>query len=161
MKKETVRIQAAIKALKKSAPGGTDSLNAFRLDERPFYLKLCPEQTFRPVDEELVKGMYIPFDLWMQLIASAEVKGQRGGVRITWDNCRRRFSNTEFTSLLASGWIGSTQGQSAQLADIINQTLSEGKMVILAGTSGQRSNRGYRRDSWGRFTDEQDTFGSY
>lgn len=159
--KEMQQMRKATHALQKVSTGGTKPLSAFRLDERPFYLKLCPERSFRAIDEELVKGMYIPFDLWSQLITSEGVKGTRGSARITWENCKRRFSNTEFTSLLSNGWIGSACGQSTYLAELVNEVLSTGKMVILAGTSGTDDESGYRRDSWGRFTDEDDVFGSY
>lgn len=147
--------------LRQISVNGTGTLSSYRMDDRPFYMKLCPQRAFRAIDEEMVKGMYVPFDLWMRLLKSDEVKGKRGGVRITWRNCPRRLSNTEFTSLLSNGWIGSTEGQSGYLGQVIETVLASGKMLILARTTGRKFGQDYRRDAWGRFADTDDPFGTY
>jgi hypothetical protein len=159
--KEMELIGETVKILGQISLDGDRSVHTYRMDDRPFYLKLCPQRAFHAIDDEMVKGMYVPFDLWTRLLKSEDVKGKRGGVRITWRNCTRRFSNTEFTSLLANGWIGSAEGQSRYLGEVIESVLASGKMLILAGTSGPQATRDYRRDSWGRFTDQDDPFGSY
>jgi hypothetical protein len=156
-------LQRMIKADKmlRSLPrhNGSD-LGTFRLSGRPFYVKLCEATIKAPLDAGMTPGMYIPLGLWSQFLNSAEVCGSRGARVVTWDNCLRRFNNSEFTNLLRDGWIGSAAGQSAALHDIIEDVLASNRMLVLAATSADRESREMRRDDLGRFTAENDPAGA-
>jgi len=89
-------------------------------------------------------------------LSSPTVVGPKGGVNVTWDNCTRRLSNSEFTNLLRYGWIGSSESHTQKLSEIIEQVLSSGRMLILAATEPGTGSRDYRRDNWGRFASEGD-----
>jgi len=132
-------------------PTSSLSVSDFRLSERPFYLKLCEPKLKAALDPGMVPGMYVPLNLWTRLLKSDSVLGPRGGVSITWDNCRRRLNNSEFTHLLRNGWVGSSIGASAKLATIIETVLQAGHMVIIGATSPREESPDYRRDGFGRF----------
>ena len=132
----------------------------YRLSGRPFYVKLCEPKAKAALDAGMVSGMYIPLELWRTFLSSGEAIGKRGGVVVTWDNCTRRFNNSEFTNLLRNGWIGSASGESKSLSAIVNKVLDSGRMLVLAGTSRGRVSEDLRRDRLGRFAADDDTEGA-
>ncbi len=106
--------------------------NGFRLLENPFYLKLCPRIEFEPADTGLVKGMYLPLDYWDLIAADPTKAGPKGGRLVSFDNVGRHFDNTSFIPLVANGWVGTTAEQSAVLAPIVRELISEGRSLTLA-----------------------------
>jgi hypothetical protein len=156
-------LQRMVKAdeMLRSLPRRTSSeVGMFRLSGRPFYVKLCEARVKAPLDAGMTPGMYVPLGLWRRLLKSPGVRGPRGGRLITWDNCPRRFNNSEFTNLLRQGWIGSAAGQSAALREIIEEVLKSNRMLVLAATSAGRASREMRRDDLGRFAAEDDPTGA-
>jgi hypothetical protein len=132
----------------------------FRLSPRPFFLKFCETKAKAALDEGMVSGMYIPLGLWNQFIASADARGERGGLFVSWSRCPRNFNNSAFTTLLRSGWIGSATGQSKILSDIIGKVLEGQRTLIVAATSAADSNPDFRRDDLGRFASDDDPLAS-
>jgi len=104
----------------------------FRLSHNPFFFKLCPKITFEPLSDELIKGMYIPFDYWKVLVEDPEAKGPRGGIQITYENTDRHFNNTSFVNLIKDGWIGSPVQAEDQLSKLISAGLEGNRSVIYA-----------------------------
>ena len=107
-------------------------LDGFRLEENPFFLKLCPRLLFDPDDTGLVKGMYLPLEYWRRLEGAEAVEGPRGGRAVTFDSARRYFDNSAFAYLVAGGWIGTTTRQTAILDGVIREILRTGRTVTLA-----------------------------
>jgi hypothetical protein len=130
LKEEIDRMDAVLGALKACTPN-TD-IDGFRLTENPFFLKLCPRLVFNPDDVGLVPGMYLPLGYWKLLESDAGIKGPKGGLRITYDNAKRYFDNTSFTTVVAKAWVGTTPSQSQVLQDVIRTTLETGKAVTIA-----------------------------
>jgi len=130
LKEEIDRMDAALGTLKACARN-TD-IGGFRLTENPFFLKLCPRLVFNPDDVGLVPGMYLPLDYWKLLENDAGIKGPKGGLRITYDNAKRHFDNTSFTTVVSKAWVGTTPSQSQVLQDVIRATLDTGKAVAIA-----------------------------
>jgi hypothetical protein len=144
--------------LKEPNAGG---IAAFRLSRQSFFVKLC-EAKMRPMlDASMVSGMYVPLGLWQRLLESGSARGPRGGIRITWETCRRRLSNSEFINLVRHGWIGSAEAQSRVLSEIIKGVLDGGRMLIYAATSSARGTRDLRRDGLGRFAADDDPAGAF
>jgi hypothetical protein len=141
-------------------PRGPNDVDTFRLLETPFYIKLCEPKIKAALDAGMVSGMYVPLALWRRLLDSPSVRGPRGGIVVTWENCVRRFNTAEFTKLLREGWIGSAAGRSRALSSIIEGTLASKRMLIIGATSPGGPSRDYRRDSFGRFAAEGDPAGS-
>lgn len=148
-----LKTEEFLKTLPKSTEASTYD---FRLSGRPFYVKLCEPKAKVALDAGMVSGMYVPLELWPSLLSAPEVRGPKGGVVITWDNCQRRLSNGEFTNLLRNGWIGSATGESKALSSIVEEVLSSGRMLVLAETSKGRASEDLRRDHLGRFAADDD-----
>jgi hypothetical protein len=109
-----------------------DRLSGFRLNENPFFLKLCPRIIFNPDDIGLVHGMYLPLDYWRLLEADPAILGPKDGQRVTYDNAGRYFDNTSFVSLVANAWVGTNINQSAVLRTAISATVQAGKAIAFA-----------------------------
>jgi len=135
---------------------GKSEMTAYRLSSGPFYVKLCEPRLKSALDGGMVSGTYIPLALWRRLLKSEQVRTAQGSVHITWDNCTRRFSNSEFTNLLRHGWIGSAAGRSNHLKNIIESVLANRKMLVLAATTAGPPSKDYRRDTYGRFAADDD-----
>lgn len=130
LKEEIDRMDTVLRALQACVPN-TD-IGGFRLTENPFFLKLCSRLVFNPDDVGLVPGMYLPLDYWKRLENDPGIKGPRGGLRITYDNAKRYFDNTAFTTVVSKAWVGTTPSQSQVLQDVIRTTLATGKAVAIA-----------------------------
>lgn len=130
LKEEIGRMDAVLSTLRAYAPN-TD-IGGFRLTENPFFLKLCSRLVFNPDDVGLVPGMYLPLDYWKLLANDPGIKGPKGGLRITYDNAKRYFDNTSFTTVVSKAWVGTTPSQSQVLQDVIRATLETGKAVAIA-----------------------------
>jgi hypothetical protein len=159
--KEMSRMRAAEKLLQAIPLTSSSDTNAYRLSTKPFFIKLCETNAKTALDSGMVSGMYVPLSLWRRLLKSPVVRGPKGGIRITWDNCARRFSNNEFTNLLRYGWIGSSAEHSKKLSEIIESVLRSGRMLVLATTAPGSGSRDFRRDILGRFASEDDPEGSF
>ena len=129
LQSEIQRIETLLAKHTASHPG---SCSEFRLHDNPFFLKLCPRMTFVPESSSLTKGMYIPLEYWKIMESSSQITGPRGGKSVTFENVGRYLTNTEFATLVAEGWVGSTAAQSGYLAEIIKATLEAGRAAIYA-----------------------------
>lgn len=130
LKEELERMDRLLDALKACAPNA--DIGGFRLTENPFFLKLCSRLVFNPDDVGLVPGMYLPLDYWKLLENDPGIRGSRGGLRITYENAKRYFDNTSFTTMVSKAWVGTTPSQSQVLQDVIRTTLETGKAVAIA-----------------------------
>jgi hypothetical protein len=127
---EISRMDKVLTELKKC--DSNDICDGFRLNDNPFFLKLCYRTVFQPDDIGLFPGMYIPIDYWRILENDPSVIGPRGGRKVTYENVGRYFTNTDFISMVAKSWVGTTVKQSGVLKTAIRHTLEAGKAVALA-----------------------------
>lgn len=131
-KRELARMDAYLASRKTVLPiTRTD----FRLSSNAFLFKLCPKITFDPLSTSPIKGMYLPLDYWKLLVSSAEVRGPKGGVQITYDNAGRYFDNAAFVKLVEDGWIGSSIVEERELSSLIRSGLEGNRSVLYARTS--------------------------
>lgn len=115
--------------------------DGFRLNENPFFLKLCPRIVFQPDDIGLIPGMYLPLDYWKVLSVHPSLRGPRGGLRVTYENVERYFDNTDFIKLVAKAWVGTNTNQSAVLKNVIREVIETGKAIVIAVKANTAVNR--------------------
>jgi hypothetical protein len=130
LSEEISRMDALLAEISKIPVG--DDPNGYRLNSNPFFLKFCSRMVFNPDDKGLFPGLYLPLDLWKSLSASGRLKGPKEGNCLSYANVGRRLSNTEFSSLVANSWVGTTISQSTLLERIIREILASGKTVTFA-----------------------------
>lgn len=159
--KEIARMKTAEQLLNTVPAVPSNDTACYRLTTDPFFVKLCEAKAPIALDSGMVAGMYVPLRLWESLLTSKNVKGPKGGVSVTWENCNRRFTNGEFTNLLRYGWVGSSEAQTQTLSTIIEQVLSSARMLVFASTQPGNGSQDYRRDNWGRFASEDDDEGAF
>ncbi len=130
LSEEIDRMRSVLSELHKVGPN--TEADGFRLSENPFFLKICPRLVFNPDNVGLVKGMYLPLDYWDLLSEHPTMLGPKGGKRISYNNVRRYFENTEFVTIASGGWVGTTIEQSKHLEAAIRSTLKSGRAVVFA-----------------------------
>lgn len=136
--------------LRKAASLGQDRLPIYdpilnyRLHPRACWIKLCEPWGFRPDGSELIKGMYLPLDLYEELSNSPATLGPRGGRVFSYERVPRWINNTLFIDLLSGGWIGSRTMQTAWLSDTVQGALSAGHSVVVA-REARKTRRRWRR----------------
>lgn len=111
-----------------SAP---NEISQYRLSQDAFYFKLHEGEIFSPLETGLSKGMYIPFDYWETFIDSPTAKGSRGGINVSYDNIGRYLNNTDFITLVKSGWIGSRGSITGIIETIVEPLIAAGRSVTI------------------------------
>jgi hypothetical protein len=113
--------------------------DGYRLNQNPFFLKICPRISFEPDNTSLIKGMYLPLDYWKLISKDESMEGPRKGRRLTYSNVRRYINNTDFISMVSGGWIGTNIKQSKLLEIAIRSTLDSGRSVVFATSSNVKN----------------------
>lgn len=108
------------------------SSKSYRLHPGPFYFKFARPETYDPLSSDLIRGMYVPLDLWLEMEDRRELEGPRGGMMIDFNTDRRYLNNTEFIALVQGGWVGTRLLDTNRLSDVINGGLKGNKSVIIA-----------------------------
>jgi hypothetical protein len=121
------------------ALGATPQKSAdYRLGSRTScFVKLAHSREFDPTADRMMKGMYLPLEFVDLLLTDGSATGARGGASLGYGNVDRHLTNTQFTQLLGAGWIGTTGVTLQQLRDIAQQTLADGRSLVLAADSGE------------------------
>lgn len=109
-----------------------ESINDFRINSNPFFIKICPRIEFDPDNVGLSSGMYIPLDYLKLLQYDESIIGKRGGRAISYKNVGRYFDNTGFKTIIEGGWIGTNHNQSNQLEKIIRSVIENGRTAVIA-----------------------------
>ncbi len=127
---EIARMETLLQQLRNVQSGSHP--DGYRFTENPFFLKFCPRVVFNPDDKGLFKGIYLPLDLWKRADAVGRFNGKRGGKVLTYKNVGRRINNSEFVTLVAGSWVGTSIEQSSVLGDVIRTVLASGRTVTIA-----------------------------
>jgi hypothetical protein len=108
------------------------TLSDYRLHAGTAFVKLCPPLHLDPTSTELVRGMYLPLDFFVMLLASDNARGRRGAVRLTFEIAGRHLNNTQFIELVQSGWVGSHDLGTRRIDRLVRQGLDAGRSLLLA-----------------------------
>jgi hypothetical protein len=111
---------------------GGKHIDDFRISSAPFFIKMCPRIEFNPDNIGLSAGMYVPLGYLKLLQVDNSIKGDKGGMAISYDNVGRYFDNTTFKTIVEGGWIGTYIEQSKILEKIIQQILANGRTAVVA-----------------------------
>jgi hypothetical protein len=136
---EIKRMDATHSSLRGARP--SSHRHDYRLNENPFFLKLCPRVVFNPDNVGLTPGMYMPLDYWRFVESDSDLVGKRGGRIVTYQNIGRYLDNSEFAAIVRGAWIGTTPSQSALLGPVIEELLREGKAVVVAVKTDKKTNK--------------------
>ena len=109
-----------------------DGKTAYRLSGDGFFFKVCSRVQLEVLSESLLPGMYLPREFVQATMADPSAAGPRGGRMITFENTGRHLSNTLFAELLRDGWIGTRTAASAQITQVIRESLEAKHSVVLA-----------------------------
>lgn len=120
---------------------GTEDIQDYRINNIPFYIKICPRIEFHPDNVGLSSGMYLPIDYLKLLQSDDSILGSRGGRAITYDNVGRYLDNTAFKTIIEGGWIGTNHNQSQVLEQIIREILENGRTAVYAIKKKMERNR--------------------
>jgi len=110
----------------------TKCLFDYRINDQVFYFKFCKERQ-EIYTNDLSKGFYMPKDYFM--LSSKLLKESGNSVVISYDTITRYLTNTIFIDLIKSGLIGTKINDADLISDIIKESLSNNKSLILAASS--------------------------
>ncbi|WP_122770719.1 hypothetical protein [Pseudomonas viridiflava] len=103
-----------------------------RLNDDGFLVKMVPNKGLMPASGELIKGMYLSREYMHFLLGIYGPKGPRGGSCITFENSPRYLTNSDFTSLVRAGWIGTRGVGSSLLKRLIKEYYETGRALMVA-----------------------------
>ena len=107
-------------------------LKNYRFNNDLFYFKLCPARIENSHSNRMVKGMYLPLELWTVLLEDDCTNGPKGGKQLSFNNTGRYFNNTQFINLAQNGWIGSRIEDFKNVTDIIMASINSNNSITLA-----------------------------
>lgn len=119
-----------------------DGKTAYRLHGDGFFFKFCSRIQLEVLSDTLLPGMYLSREHIQAVLADPASMGPRGGRLITFESCGRHLSNTLFADLVRDGWIGTRTVSSAQIAQIVRESLLADRSVVIARArqAGQPAN---------------------
>ncbi|MBD9389667.1 hypothetical protein IB237_20945 [Agrobacterium sp. AGB01] len=130
LSEEIARMDAFVTEINKLQEEGT--IDDFRLNNEPFFLKFCPRIQFDPDSSGVTKGMYVPLSYWKRLADHDGMVGPRGGRRLAYSNVRRYFDNSSFASMVKGAWIGTVVSQSSVIERWMKEVIETGRAIAFA-----------------------------
>lgn len=109
-----------------------NSHDQYRLNTDGFMFKLVPNRGLQAASEKLISGMYVTREYMEFLLSPYGPKGEKGGRLISFNNSPRYLTNSEFSSSVNRGWIGSNAAQSDALEILIKSFLETGRAILVA-----------------------------
>ncbi|HDZ45394.1 hypothetical protein LCGC14_0193190 [marine sediment metagenome] len=123
-----------------------NSHEQYRLNPDGFLFKMVPCRGVQAASSQLISGMYITREYMQFLLGNGGPKGKNGGRIISFKNSPRYLTNTEFSSSVNRGWIGSKMNQSDILEKIVKVFLETGRAIIVA-VERETANKSNHSDS--------------
>lgn len=111
------------------------SWKSYRLNGDGFFFKLCPSITLEVLSTDLIRGCYLPREYAESLLMSKVTEGPRGGKLLSFENVQRHLNNSEFTTLVRDGWIGTREQSTTLISGLIQNALDKERAVVVARTS--------------------------
>jgi hypothetical protein len=103
----------------------------YRINDQVFYFKFCQERQ-EVHTKDISKGFYMPKDYF--LLFSKLQKENGNSIVISYDTITKYLTNTVFIELIKSGLIGTRIEDADLISNIIEESLSNKKSLILASS---------------------------
>jgi hypothetical protein len=134
---ELARMRSIVQSADNGLPGH------HRLGENFCFIKFCKPTTRHALvpNGELSSGMYLPLDYFDKLAVAGHLTGPRGGAVVSFDNVGRWLNNSAFVALVERAWVGTRALTSAQITEIIEQSLAGDRSIVIAAGRVIRSRR--------------------
>jgi hypothetical protein len=84
------------------------------------------------LSDTLLRGMYLPREFLASVLDDPNLRGERGGRIVTFENTGRHLTNTLFAELLREEWIGTRGVSSAKIAKIVSEALGANRSISVA-----------------------------
>jgi hypothetical protein len=105
------------------------SLSDYRLSRNPFFFKFVK----RKIVDDTHQSFFVSLDHLNQILAAPEAKGQKGGVRLSYQALDGTYlREPDMLGLIRSGYVGTHKAETAALATIIQEAAKGNKAVVLA-----------------------------
>ncbi|WP_147255436.1 hypothetical protein [Streptomyces sp. PT12] len=114
----------------------------YRLNPKPSWFKLCHGDSILPDAKTLTPGMYLAREYFDQLSARANSPGQAKA--FSRKTVERYLDNTEFTELVAGGWIGTSGYGSTGVQKQLEASLAGSREVVFAAVTGNTPSKSER-----------------
>ena len=110
-------------------PAFEGSLTDYRLSRNPFFFKFVK----RKVVDNSHQSFLLSLDHLIQILASPEAKGPKGGIRLSYEALGGAYlRGADMLSLIRSGYVGTHRAETEVLATIIDSAAKGNKAVVLA-----------------------------
>ncbi|KFX62388.1 hypothetical protein [Paraburkholderia fungorum] len=109
-----------------------ESHTDYRLNDDGFMVKMVPNRGLKPASGELIKGLYLPREYLHFLVGPNGPKGPQGGTQITFEGAPRYLTNSQFSSSVHAGWIGTRGVQSQTVKSMIQNFYETGRALVVA-----------------------------
>jgi len=113
----------------------------YKINDQVFYFKFCKEKQ-EVYTKDLSSGFYMPKDYFLLASKLQSKKGETNV--ISYETITRYLTNTVFIELIKSGLIGTKINDVKLISDIIEESLSSKKSLILATTVNNPAIRNFR-----------------
>lgn len=133
-----------LRAIDKRSDGEASPDDDFRLAQRPGWFKFCQGRNVLPQDAGLVGAMYLPAAYLDQLINTGALAGPRNGTVVSYRTIPRYLETTQFTALVADGWIGTSGKATSLVHEQITESLQRGRDLVVAHSTGEPLNHADR-----------------
>ena len=104
----------------------------FRLNDEPFYFKLCERRKPDAAEASLVPGMSMNAIHFEEFLKMPQALGPKDGLRLGYKNCFRYLNNTEFVTLAKGGWIGTSANGSEFMKEVVTASLQGRRALVYA-----------------------------
>ena len=107
---------------------------------QPTWWKFIQRRSTVPANAERVPGMYLPSPYIAGLRKSERLAGSQDGTVVNYETVPRYLDYTQFTDLVAGGWIGATGAGTQIVHDVIRQARRRRTRRDLRAFAGNASN---------------------
>lgn len=105
------------------------TLSDYRLNRNPFFFKFVK----RKIVDNSHQSFLVTLDHLNNILASADARGPRGGVRLSYEALDGTYlREADMLSLIRSGYVGTHRAETEALATIIHEAAKGNKAIVLA-----------------------------